>query len=192
MLGVSDKDVKISLAKPVTWSDSCIGIHLPDTVCMTVVVDGGWRVTVTSPGKQELVYHVGLGCTILATGITQDNPVLPDISEPGAWIFERALSGRWFDPPTAFGFRYTMLDDTKFTSILGLPVGIDADNLFTVSIDDVALGSFRPGDTIDFVKLFGHGVSEFTVTNIDAPSISTIQKSFLSSSVSIGNMPHFK
>ncbi|MEM9541400.1 MAG: PEP-CTERM sorting domain-containing protein [Cyanobacteria bacterium P01_E01_bin.42] len=102
-------------------------------------------------------------------GWTQENPVLPQIEEPGIWRFENVPSRRWFDPPTEYGFRYTMLEDSLFTEVLDFPVTIDEDNLFTISVGDTILGEFSPGESVDFVSLLGRGVSEFTITDIDAP-----------------------
>lgn len=76
---------------------------------------------------------------------------------------------RWFDPPTASGFVYTMSPDSNslFTEIVDFPTGIDGDNLFTVSVGDTILGQFSPGQSVNFVDLLGHGVDEFAITGID-------------------------
>ncbi|MEB3827006.1 hypothetical protein [Phormidium sp. CCY1219] len=100
-------------------------------------------------------------------GWTQDNPVMPTVTEPGTWIFDDVPSGRWVDPPTAYGFRYTMLEDSLFTDILDFPIAIDDDNLFTISVGDTILGEFSPGESVNFVSLLGHGVSEFAITDIN-------------------------
>lgn len=42
------------------------------------------------------------------------------------------------------------------------------DNRFTVSVADTILGEFSPGDRLNFVSLFGAGVSNFRITDIDS------------------------
>jgi hypothetical protein len=36
-----------------------------------------------------------------------------------------------------------------------------------VSVGDSILGNFSPGDSLDFVSLFGNGISNFTITGIN-------------------------
>ncbi|MFW6358234.1 MAG: hypothetical protein ACOC0N_03325 [Chroococcales cyanobacterium] len=102
------------------------------------------------------------------SGETQDNPILPGrveaIDGENRFSFIDVPRGRWFDPPTTFGFRYEMTSDSLFTSILDFPTGFD--NPFTVSVEDTILGHFSPGDRANFVTLLGTGVSEFSLTGI--------------------------
>ncbi len=96
---------------------------------------------------------------------SQFNPLLPDSTLDGVFRFIDVIGGKWYDPPSAYGFRYEMTGDSLFTSILNFPVGFE--NPFTVSVGDTNLGEFLPGDSIDFVSLLGNGVSEFTITGLD-------------------------
>ena len=103
-------------------------------------------------------------------GSSQENPILPERFEligGHQFVFNNVPRGFWYDPPAAFGFEYTMLSDSLFTQILDFPVGIDTDDLFTVTVGDNVLGEFGPGQSVDFVSLLGGGVSSFTVTGID-------------------------
>ncbi|MDB9315098.1 PEP-CTERM sorting domain-containing protein [Spirulina sp. CS-785/01] len=185
--------LQIESAFDVTWSNGCMGMRRPGQFCTMALVDG-WRVSVISD-NHELTYHTSGSRAFLAGGTlptaweleqrrreqamwrrrwanigwTQDNPVLPEIEEPGTWIFENVPSRRWYDPPTAYGFRYTMEENSLFTEIMDFPTNLDEDNLFTVSVGDTILGEFSPGESVNFVNLLGQGVSEFTVTDIDAP-----------------------
>jgi len=59
-------------------------------------------------------------------------------------------------------------EPSLFTKILSLPSGIDADELFTVLVGGKEIGKFKPNQVVDFVALLGYGVSEFSVTGIDA------------------------
>ena len=99
-------------------------------------------------------------------GSSQDFPILPDVLEPGTFTFEEVPSGNWFDPPLAEGFNYTMTGNSLFTEV-GLPVGIDADNLYNILVGNTSLGQFAGGDTINFANLFGSNVSQFSITGIN-------------------------
>ncbi len=121
-------------------------------------------------------------------GSTQGNPLLPDDPGSGAitgtFTFTDVFRGRWYDPPTAFGFEYTMTSDSLFTEILDFPIGIDSDDLFTVTVGDTVLGEFGAGDRVDFTALLGSGVSSFKITGIDPlvdggdPTVFPIQLDF--------------
>lgn len=99
-------------------------------------------------------------------GDSQENPFLPDriVDNGNGWWFHEVPNRQWFDPPTTFGFSYEMASDSLFTSILDFPTGFDSS--FTVSTGGESLGQFSPGETVDFVDLFGKGVPKFTVTGI--------------------------
>jgi probable HAF family extracellular repeat protein len=130
-------------------------------------------------------------------GSSQRNPLLPDSFEDGWHSFNNVVSRKWFDPPTAAGFTFKIGDavangssggigdgcivdnspialtpnptePSLFTKILGLPSGIDADELFNVLVGGKEIGKFKPNEVVDFVALLGYGVSEFSVTGIDA------------------------
>ncbi|MEG3844050.1 DUF3466 family protein [Microcoleus sp. herbarium14] len=130
-------------------------------------------------------------------GTSQRNPLLPDNFEDGWHSFSNVANRLWFDPPTSAGFTFKIGDDVAsgggggtgdgciveqspialnpqptepslFTKILGLPSGIDADELFSVLVGGQEIGKFKPNEVVDFVALLGYGVSEFRVTGIDA------------------------
>jgi probable HAF family extracellular repeat protein len=130
-------------------------------------------------------------------GSSQRNPLLPDNFEEGWHSFNNVANRLWFDPPTSAGFTFKISDDVSdiggggrgdgcvaggssisvtpnpqesslFTKILGLPSGIDADELFSVLVGGQEIGKFKPNEVVDFVALLGYGVSEFSVTGIDA------------------------
>ncbi|VXD25184.1 conserved exported hypothetical protein [Planktothrix serta PCC 8927] len=98
-------------------------------------------------------------------GGTQQNPILPTSSSSGGWqIFNNVPGCRWYDPHTTYGFEFQALENTLFTEILDFPVG--QDNRFTVSVADTILGEFSPGERLNFVSLFGAGVTNFRITDI--------------------------
>jgi probable HAF family extracellular repeat protein len=118
-------------------------------------------------------------------GTSQRNPLLPSSFENKWQIFENVLNRHWYDPPTAAGFTFKIGDNvvsssdeiiagtippepSLFTKILSLPSGIDADELFSVLVGGKEIGKFKPNEVVDFVALLGYGVSEFSVTGIDA------------------------
>jgi probable HAF family extracellular repeat protein len=120
-----------------------------------------------------------------SAGSSQRYPLLPKkISENNWYQFDNVLNRQWFDPPTAAGFRFKIGDvassgdeiiggaipeeTSLFTKILSLPSGIDADELFSVLVGGKQIGKFKPNEVVDFVALLGYGVSEFSVTGIDA------------------------
>ncbi len=94
-------------------------------------------------------------------GGSQQFPILPTIP-----TFLSGPSGRWFDPPAASGFDFTMTSGSLFTSILNFPTGIDGDNSFQVWVNDQLFGNFNVGESVNF----GAGVSSFRITGID-PSV---------------------
>ncbi|MCW6037645.1 hypothetical protein K4A83_15385 [Spirulina subsalsa FACHB-351] len=103
---------------------------------------------------------------------TQATPALPSNISRGAFTFNNVPSGRWYDPPMANRFDYTMIpsaqpvgltsrvfpgvtgtemsDNSLFTAIAGLPENIDQDDRFTVSVGEIVLGEFGPDDRVDF------------------------------------------
>lgn len=97
-------------------------------------------------------------------GLNQNKSLTPSVTKNGWKYFFDVPTGLWFDPPTTYGFKFEALDDSLFTSLLDFPISVAADNLFTVSVANQILGNFTPGQSVDFVSLLGHGVSEFTVT----------------------------
>ncbi len=107
-------------------------------------------------------------------GATQANPLLPSQIDPPSpnfpelgptFIFRNAPSGRWFDPPNAYGFDYLALDGTLFTSVI-LPTLPGQMGPFTLCLDpaDAATCSSLSGGN---PFSFGAGISSFRVTGID-------------------------
>ncbi|NEQ34670.1 MAG: hypothetical protein F6K04_27550, partial [Leptolyngbya sp. SIO4C5] len=110
--------------------------------------------------------------TVTFGGRRQARPVLPTtiFIVRRVFVFQNVRGGVWFDPPTADGFEYTMTprdvpvglasrvfpgmtgveqaEDALFTAISGFPQDIDADDRFTVIVDDQVLGEFGPGDRL--------------------------------------------
>ncbi|WP_008310787.1 hypothetical protein [Leptolyngbya sp. PCC 6406] len=113
------------------------------------------------------------GCQIIGDpppeqpGATQDNPFMPDRQIDNTWFFDDAPIRGWFDPPMTPGFRYTVTSGPLFSAILDFPMGIDDDDLFTVTVGDQVLGQFGPGQQVDFVAIFGTGIQEFILSDIN-------------------------
>lgn len=101
-------------------------------------------------------------------GCRQDNPIVARNIDNDWKLFQDVESDLWYDPETPYGFEFQALGDTLFTDILDLPIDIDEDSLFTVSVGDVSLGKFAAGERINFAALFGEGVSNFKITGIDS------------------------
>ncbi len=121
---------------------------------------GSWGVMVVRIGSSRII----LTLSGVSPGGTQNNPVLPGGMVGGSFTFIGVITGAWFDPPTAEGFRYTMTSDSLFTKILDFPKGLG--DRFTVTVGDEVLGEFGPGQEVDFTSFPGGGVKEFAVTGI--------------------------
>ena len=141
-------------------------------------IEWGWSSSFT-PKTSISSGGSGGGGFFFPRGLTQNDPIFPtEIGFSGgkgpaivSKNFFGAPSGRWFDPPTTFGFEFQALDDTLFTDILDFPILEDMQ--FTVEVDGSILGEFGPGDTVDFVALFGEGISSFKILDIDVPNSSS-------------------
>jgi hypothetical protein len=130
-------------------------------------------------------------------GRGQITPILPGNIVVGVFTFTSVPSGYWYDPPLAEAFNFTMTESPQpigiasrvfpgmmgtetqtslFTAISGFPQGIDADDRFTVAVEDVTLGEFSPGQILrfsDYAAELGDllqndkGVASFTISAID-------------------------
>ncbi|MBW4557948.1 MAG: hypothetical protein KME59_18840 [Trichormus sp. ATA11-4-KO1] len=154
--------------------------------------DGGIHIRGKDGGKYELNVNVfedendfpyvigtgsgGGGVGTERPGTTQQNPILPTSTDGNWQIFSNVPGCRWYDPHTTYGFEFQALDDTLFTEILDFPIGDD--DRFTVSVGDRILGEFGPGQNVDFVSLFGSGISHFKITDIDSLFGSTAETAF--------------
>ena len=107
-------------------------------------------------------------------GASQQNPIMPTVTRPNFWGFINGRRGDWFDPPTAYGFRYEMTSDSVFTEIIDFPTGFAKP--FTVLVKDVILGEFTAGNSVNFTNysallgnllVGGSGVKEFSVTGLN-------------------------
>ena len=107
-------------------------------------------------------------------GLSQQNPIMPDITQPGLWSFFDVPTDRYIDPPTAYGFRYEMTSDSLFSQILDFPTGFNTP--FTVLVKNVLLGEFTVGNSVNFsnysrllgnLLVGGSGVKEFSVTGLN-------------------------
>ncbi len=121
---------------------------------------GSWGGMLVRIGSSRII----LTLSGISPGGSQNNPVLPGGIVGGSFTFIGVITGAWFDPPTAEGFRYTMSSDSLFTKILDFPKGLG--DRFTVTVGDESLGEFGPGQEVDFSRFPGGGVKEFTVTGI--------------------------
>ncbi|MEW6499306.1 MAG: hypothetical protein AB1589_43540, partial [Cyanobacteriota bacterium] len=188
--GVPVSDLRILGAQRVTWRDGCMGLSSRNTACTLALVEG-WRVVVQS-NDQMWVYHTNGSRFLLAigaiptpipepptplpqpTGTSQENPILPDITELNMWEFRQVSRGLWFDPPTAYGFQYKMTSNSLFTEILDFPTGFKKP--FAVLVKDILLGEFTAGNRLNFTDysallgnllIGGRGVKEFTVAGLN-------------------------
>lgn len=100
-------------------------------------------------------------------------PVLPvaQTTNPDGtvvWHFANGVDlcvvGCWVDPLISNAFTYDVVGPGHFTAITGFPTGFQFD--LEVSVGGTSLGSFGPGDSVDFSGFPGGGVTSFTVSGI--------------------------
>jgi len=118
----------------------------------------------------QCVESVAAICNSNFTGLVQSSPLLPAAVLPNGFRFDEALSGMWVDPPFTDGFTYSMTGASRFTAIVDFPTGFAQP--FTVSVGEQVLGSFGPGQSVDFSGFPGGGVTSFSVMGI-APEVDT-------------------
>ena len=144
-------------------------IQIGDPIFGETVTDVGSVFDINDSGDIAFSYSFGSDRTGIAVariipGTSQHKPILPDSDENGVYVYERAESGMWFDPPLASSILYEMTTDSVFTGIVGFPTGFAQP--FTVSVDGLELGTFQPGDSVDFSGFESGGVEQFTVSGI--------------------------
>jgi hypothetical protein len=132
------------------------------------------------------ILSFGRGITIVIGAVVPGSssafPVMPTSTGGGRLSFRAVATGAWVDPPTSEGYRYVMANNSLFTKIVNFPTGFAQP--FTVSVGGKVVGQFKPGDSVDFSKLPGGGVKEFTVTGItpltdpDDPTAFPLQLAF--------------
>ncbi len=98
-------------------------------------------------------------------GVIDTGTTGPVTFQPIVWEFIDVPSGWWFDPLPTDGFLYDMTGGSLFTDILDFPSGFS--DPFDVWAEGSLLGSFGPGDSVDFVTTLGHGVSAFAIHGIN-------------------------
>ncbi|HEV3257453.1 MAG TPA: hypothetical protein VG013_11270, partial [Gemmataceae bacterium] len=101
-------------------------------------------------------------------GSTQDNPLYPTTAAGDTYRFTAAGSGQWFDPPTVWGYDYTMTSPGALFTMIELPTGLTFTHPFAVSVGGLVLGTYQPGQWVNFSGFAGGGVREFAVTGINS------------------------
>jgi len=174
----SDSDAQTNPAcfeQQQVCGDQCIEqLSAPDEFDVTVrcICQCGFAACECSLGglgyAELCVNTIAQICNDNLTGILQSSPVLPNVTSPGRFQFENAISGMWVDPPPTDGFFYTMTGDSLFTSILEFPTGFSQP--FIVRVGEQELGSFVPGNSVSFESFAGGGVDAFEISGI-APEV---------------------
>lgn len=104
-----------------------------------------------------------------------DLPLIPDsvtVETDGSvtWTFTTlgltiCVTGCWVDPPAASGFVYEMTNSALFTGVVDFPAGFGT--ALEVSVGASSLGTFGPGDSVDFSGFPGGGVAQFVLSGIE-------------------------
>jgi hypothetical protein len=119
------------------------------------------------PGTPATFFFAFGGVGGIEPGLTPETPVMPIVeTDPrtGAPIFTFAAptARRWFDPPYADGFVYTLEGGAEFTEIGAPPLSLGFAGPFTISSGGSTLGVIAPGETF----MFGSGITSFTLSGI--------------------------
>ena len=167
------------------YAEAFFGFHDPTKSSLSV--DRSPPITAFDPSKLSIEFYLagamtptgvasatGFGLNGIVTsmtlthvssaGFTPTDPQLPVITEKGVYTFQDVVSGQWFDPPTTSGFIYKMTGDSLFTHILNFPSGFK--DPFEVVVDGKVLGTYGPGQSVDFTSFAGGGVSSFEILGI--------------------------
>ncbi|MEM7412906.1 MAG: hypothetical protein AAF430_21925 [Myxococcota bacterium] len=155
-----------------------------DAVAPTVLLNDDLPHPITPPladfTAERTLFVGGDGYSFIATvtafgnsGASPPTPVLPTSMVTNAngtisWFFangaELCVSGCWVDPPIATSYTYAVTSGGLFHAINDFPTGFSAD--FEVSVGGSSLGTFGPGDSVDFTTFPGGGVTSFEVSGI--------------------------
>ena len=119
------------------------------------------------PGSPATFFFAFGGVGGTEPGLAPETPLMPIVqTDPvtGAPIFTFAAptARRWFDPPYADGFVYTLTGGAAFTEIGAPPLSLGFAGPFTISAGGSTLGVIGPGGTF----MFGAGVTSFTLSGI--------------------------
>jgi len=118
------------------------------------------------------------------TGTTPEFPILPFVPAPGMFEFDAPIPGRWFDPPFATAFDYTLFGGATFTEVSTPPPGFG----YGVLKFESSLGDFlmTPGVLYDLVGLGFGGLTTFKISGIAVglldskdPAFTTLFPTFL-------------
>lgn len=170
-----DAPTRERVRDPHTWRAELYLVELtaPQTVTIHNGISWGWTSSFTPTSAQGCTGGSGGG------GCEQSDPVEGIVidGDYGSLLFGNVSSGSWYGAgallppnllvPDRYGIQFQALEGSLFNSIDALPLGIDADDLFTIAVDGTVLGEFAAADSIDFVSLLGSGVASFEISGIE-------------------------
>lgn len=171
-----------------TWITQSVDVtHLRGVTTDVEVV--GWWSTWHAPAQVLELDYFGFD----PAGSTQVNPIMPTQQSTAGFVFADTPSGTWIDPTYTSGFRYVMNSPSAFTRILDFPTGFGP---LTVEAEGLVLGTtFAHGESVDFVAMLGHSVTEFIVRGIDPevdaddPTSFPLQVEFSTSTADVSMFP---
>jgi hypothetical protein len=119
------------------------------TLVVGVVTSNSWGTVYIPPDR------------VPGDGSTEWAPLVPPEAGPN-FVFDDAVSGKWYDPFDASGFLFEIdnLADDAFFELIKCPTGFSG---LEVKSGSTVWSNFSAGDTIDFPS---STVTSFTVTNI--------------------------
>jgi hypothetical protein len=105
------------------------------------------------------------------SGGSQAHPTIPNSTSANGWVkhFVNVPTNNWYDPDVANEFDFQMTNSSLFTGIADFPTGFNSPfQVFGPA--NQFLGTYGPGQSVNFVTLLGGGVSNFKILGIN-PSV---------------------
>lgn len=165
--GASGGQLQLDLFDEATTANPVMTSDAQPTTPPSVSAFNMTREIIISSGNDS---YISVGVSDLYVLGSPSAPVLPTttVTRPNGdvvWIFNgNCIANCWYDPPFADGFLYETDGASLFTSIDDFPSGFAAP--FEVWVDGTLLGSFGPGQTVDFTGYPGGGVQHFSIRGI--------------------------
>jgi uncharacterized membrane protein len=169
------------------------GATNPVTRVLSISPDG--RYITGSMTQNSAFGPTPIGFLADISGWTQEIPIQPTSTtqslpnQPPVFQFNNVPSGQWFDPIPSDRYQFNITSPgSAFAKILNFPTGFT--DPFEVWANNNLLGSFGPGQVLDFQSLLGSSVNSFEIRGINPlvdgenPNAFPIQLEFTTSTAS--------
>ena len=165
----------IAVLNPNVWSFGQSALNLPENPeggdgcgsesCETALFAASTEVSGPSPAIDGFTFIFAFGGVGgVEPGMTPESPILPFVPAPGQFVFPAPEPRRWYDPPFADGFEYS-LDDGEFLAV-AIPDGFGT---LILEVGDFT-AELEPLVEYNFLTDFGlDDVESFRVRGIPSP-----------------------